>query len=127
MTNAEQTRLMTWRFKVLQRAGEASRNVARTCRHFGISRKTFYKWKRRHAERGAAGLCDRPRAPHRSPRATPREVVSKILYLRQQGAKSLRQRNGSGIQEIASAEPCGAAHTWILLPSWRYRAGHRRG
>jgi transposase InsO family protein len=84
MTNAEQTRLMTWRFKVLQRAGEASRNVARTCRHFGISRKTFYKWKRRHAERGAAGLCDRPRAPHRSPRATPREVVSKILYLRQQ-------------------------------------------
>jgi transposase len=30
-----------------------------------------------------AGLCDRPRTPHRSPRATPREVVSKILYLRQ--------------------------------------------
>jgi hypothetical protein len=28
-------------------------------------------------------LCDRPRTPHRSPRATPREVVSKILYLRQ--------------------------------------------
>ena len=29
------------------------------------------------------GLCDRPRTPHRSPRATAREVVSKILYLRQ--------------------------------------------
>ena len=28
-------------------------------------------------------MCDRPRAPHRSPRATPKEVVSKILYLRQ--------------------------------------------
>jgi hypothetical protein len=28
-------------------------------------------------------LCDRPRAPLRSPRATPKEVVSKILYLRQ--------------------------------------------
>jgi len=26
---------------------------------------------------------DRPRAPHRSPKATPKEVVSKILYLRQ--------------------------------------------
>jgi len=83
MTKAEQTRLTAWRFKVLQRAGEASRNVATTCRHFGISRKTFYKWKRRHQEQGAAGLCDRPRTPHRSPRATPREVVSKIVYLRQ--------------------------------------------
>ena len=79
MTKAEQTRLAAWRFKVLQRAGERARNVAWTCRHFGISRKTFYKWKRRHDEHGAGGLCDRPRTPHRSPRATPREVVSKIL------------------------------------------------
>ena len=83
MTKAEQIRVTTWRFKVLQRAGETPRNVARTCRHFGISRKTFYKWKRRHEEHGAAGLCDRPRTPHRFPQATPREVVSKILYLRQ--------------------------------------------
>jgi transposase InsO family protein len=83
MTKAEQTRLMAWRWKVLQRAGERARNVAHTCRHFGISRKTFYKWKQRHDELGAAGLCDRARTPHRSPRATSREVVSKILYLRQ--------------------------------------------
>ena len=45
MTMAEQTRLWTLRFKVLQRAGVSSRNVARTCRHFGISRQAFYKWK----------------------------------------------------------------------------------
>jgi transposase len=83
MTKAEQTRLRTWRFKVLERSGESSRNVARTCRHFGISRQAFYKWKKRYEEHGEAGLCDRPRTPHRSPRATPREVVSKILYLRQ--------------------------------------------
>jgi hypothetical protein len=30
-----------------------------------------------------AGLCDRPRTPQRSPRATAPAVVSKILYLRQ--------------------------------------------
>jgi transposase InsO family protein len=48
-----------------------------------VSRKTFYKWKRRYEEHGAAGLADRPRAPHRSPQATPRQVVSKILYLRE--------------------------------------------
>ena len=47
-------------------------NVARTCRHFGISRKTFYKWRQRYLQHGDAGLADRARAPHRSPRATPR-------------------------------------------------------
>jgi transposase InsO family protein len=82
MTKGEQTRLMAWRSKVLQQAA-GEQNVARVCRHFGISRKSFYKWKRRHTEHGDAGLCDRPRAPKCSPRATAREVVSKILYLRQ--------------------------------------------
>jgi transposase len=83
MTKTEQTRVTAWRLKILYWAAADTRQVARTCRHFGISRKTFYKWKRRYAEHGAAGLCDRPRCPHRSPRATPAAVVSKILYLRQ--------------------------------------------
>src|SRR5262249_39878235 len=83
MTKAEQTRLTAWRFKIMQQATGHPRNVARTCRHFGISRQAFYKWHKRFKTHGEAGLCDRPRTPHRSPRATPREVVSKILYLRQ--------------------------------------------
>ena len=82
MTKGEQARLMAWRSKVLQQAA-GEQNVARVCRRFGISRKSFYKWKRRHAEQGDAGLCDRPRTPKCSPRATARAVVSKILYLRQ--------------------------------------------
>jgi transposase-like protein len=83
MTKAEQARRLAWRFKVLQQAAARSRNIARTCRHFGISRQAFYRWKRRFAAHGETGLADRPSRPHRSPRATPREVVSKILYLRQ--------------------------------------------
>jgi transposase len=75
---------MTWRWKILQTAIDGSRTVAQTCRYFGISRKTFYKWRRRYAIHGEAGLSDRPRTPQRSPRATPPAVVSKILYLRQQ-------------------------------------------
>ena len=83
MTKTEQIRLKTWRLKVLQYAAERPRNVARTCRHFGISRRAFYKWKQRYDADGEAGLYDRSRTPRHSPRATPREVVSKILYLRQ--------------------------------------------
>lgn len=82
MTKGEQVRVTAWRSRVLQAAVELG-NVAQVCRRFGISRKSFYKWKRRHAEFGDAGLCDRSRTPLRSPRATAREVVSKILYLRQ--------------------------------------------
>jgi len=66
MTKNEQIRLTNWRFKVLQRAGEA-RSVARTCRHHGISRQTFYKWRRRFAEHGVSGLCNRPGRPRPEP------------------------------------------------------------
>src|SRR5690348_4584023 len=84
MTKAEHLRLVTWRFKILQHAAAESRTVAQTCRYFGISRKTFYKWQGRFRSLGEAGLSDRSRMAHGSPKATPAEVVSKILYLRQQ-------------------------------------------
>ena len=82
MTKTEQVRITTWRSKVLQHAA-AIGNVARTCRRFGMSRKSFYKWRRRFLEHGDTGLCDRPRAPRHSPRATAEDVISKTLYLRQ--------------------------------------------
>lgn len=82
MTKGEQARLTAWRLRMLQEAAQDG-NVARVCRRFGISRQAFYKWRRRHAEHGDAGLADRPRTPRRSPRATSRDVISKILYLRQ--------------------------------------------
>ncbi|MGH8223917.1 MAG: helix-turn-helix domain-containing protein [Woeseiaceae bacterium] len=34
--------------------------MAQTCRHFGPSRKAFYKWKARYEAQGEAGLYDRP-------------------------------------------------------------------
>src|SRR5580692_451475 len=82
MTKAEQLRLVTFRSKFLEHAKRID-NIAATCRYFGISREKFYKWRKRFQELGAAGLADRPRAPHHCPHATPRAVVSKVLYLRQ--------------------------------------------
>jgi len=84
MTKAEQVRLVAWRSKFLQHGAGEDRTVAQTCRHFGISRKTYYKWRNRQSTHGAAGLGDRSRVALRYPRATPPAVVSKILYLRQQ-------------------------------------------
>jgi transposase InsO family protein len=84
MTKPEQARLVSWRTKILQYAADGDRTVSQACRYFGISRKTFYKWKQRYAAHGAAGLCDRPRAPLRSPHATAPDIIRKILYLRQE-------------------------------------------
>ena len=116
MTNSEQRRLTNWRLKMLQAAAGAG-NVARTCRYFGISRKTFYKWRQRYQEHGDAGLADRARAPHHSPRATPAEVVSKILYLRQHYhfgpgkiADYLKRFHGVSVA-------CASVHR-ILSPAW---------
>jgi transposase InsO family protein len=70
------------RLAVLRHAEEVSGNVAMTCRYYGISRPTFYKWLSRYRELGADGLVDRSRRPHVSPRATHVDVVGKIIYLR---------------------------------------------
>jgi transposase InsO family protein len=83
MTKDEHSRLVRLRLKLLQMAEASPRGIARACRHFGISRVAFYKWKKRFEEQGEAGLADRPRTPLRSPNATAPEVVSKVLYLRQ--------------------------------------------
>ena len=59
MTKAEQLRQVTFRSKFLEYAKRID-NVAATCRYFGISRPKFYKWRKRFAELGAAGLAAMP-------------------------------------------------------------------
>jgi len=57
----------------LLREAEASGNVAETCRRHGVSRKTFYKWKRRY-DGSLDSLRDRSRRPHHSPRQLSAEL-----------------------------------------------------
>ncbi len=82
MDKVERARQVTWRQNLLRCGTE--RSVAYACRHFGVSRKTFYKWEARFEQHGAAGLCDQARTPKHSPRATSADVVRKLLYLRQE-------------------------------------------
>ncbi len=42
------------RLAVLQYADEISMNVAATCRHYGITRQTFYAWEKRYKSEGEA-------------------------------------------------------------------------
>jgi transposase InsO family protein len=62
---------------------KAGKDVSLTCRHFGISRKTFYKWLNRFDEKNLRLLEDKPRAPQktRQKEITPEEE-SRVVKLR---------------------------------------------
>jgi len=60
-------------------------NAALTCRHFGISRQTFYRWKRRFDPRHIKSLEARPRRPKRVRQPTwSRDLSLAVLHLREQ-------------------------------------------
>jgi transposase InsO family protein len=82
MSTTTQDRQVRRRLAILHHADEVTGNVAMTCRYYGITRQSFYVWKRRYDELGEEGLRDRSRRPKTSPNATHAEVVAKIVYLR---------------------------------------------
>lgn len=70
------------RFEVLfepQRTGET---VADVCRRYGISRDTYYRYRRRYLAEGIEGLEDRPRKPKTSPAQIPTKVELRIVEMR---------------------------------------------
>ena len=68
MTKTEQNRVLAWRLKVLQEGSSEPRKFSQTCRHFGLSRKAFYKWKARYETHGEHGFAG-------TPALTPRDFV----------------------------------------------------
>lgn len=92
--------------------------VAAFCRANGISRQTFYKYRRRYATEGIAGFEERSRAPKRSPRRTPVEVEDEIVRIHKELAgcdteagpatvhyhlaKALRRRRGITVPSEAT-------------------------
>jgi len=58
-------------------------NAAKTCRHFGIPRKSFYKWQRRYDPNNLFSLEDRSKAPidPRKPEITPLQE-ERVIKLR---------------------------------------------
>jgi putative transposase len=57
-------------------------SMTELCDQYGISRKTGYLWFARYQADGRAGLHDRSRRPHHSPRATPEDIVTQLCDAR---------------------------------------------
>ncbi len=74
-----ETGIMDERLRFVVKCLEDEETMTGLCDRFGISRKTGYKWLGRYRELGPEGLCDLPRAPLHHGRATPAEIVERIV------------------------------------------------
>jgi transposase InsO family protein len=63
--------------------------AAQVAEQLGVSRATVYKWLRRHALAGDAGLTDRSSRPQRMPARTPAKLEKRVLAARK------RRRRGA--------------------------------
>ena len=84
-------------------------NVKLACQRLGISRKTFYKWKKRfdQAKGDRTSLLDRSRRPHHPNRQVKKGLQRRILALRKQtrlGPLRIRQLLlNQGMKKVPSA------------------------
>jgi transposase InsO family protein len=91
-------------------AGLKSVSVSGLCAELGVSRQTFYKYRRRFVAEGPAGLAERSRRPHRSPGMIPAEVEDEIVRLRKElpldnGAQTIGYhlaRSGWAVPSVAT-------------------------
>jgi len=62
--------------------GKESKNVSKTCRYFGISRDTYYRWKRNYERFGDDGLVDSKPCPENPSIRVSRDIEEKVIHLR---------------------------------------------
>jgi transposase InsO family protein len=87
--------LVDQRLAVLQEPGWSGRSVSAVCARHGISRETFYGWRRAYEQNGLEGLVPRSRRPAWSPGQLDSAVEDRIVRLRKDhgwGARKIRDQ-----------------------------------
>jgi transposase InsO family protein len=79
MTKAQ--REIKLKLNVLNHA-KTSKNVALTCRRFGISRQSFYTWKTNYEKYGEDGLINKAPIPKSHPATTPPDIQDIVIHMR---------------------------------------------
>lgn len=80
--NQNEKRAQKLRFSWINYALRNKNNITLTCRHFGISRPTYYKWFKRYQNLGKRGLIDLSKEPLFSPKTISPGVKKMIKNLR---------------------------------------------
>ena len=122
---------MTARKEFVVRAQQPGANISALCRQYGISRKTGYKWLRRHAE--DAAIEDRSRTPHNQPRRCSADVENAVLAMRDRyptwGGRKLEVKlRETGLAEVPRPSTITAIlqRHGLIAPRQRYPPATRR-
>jgi len=88
LTSSAKTRLEWFLWKE-----STGKTIAVTCRHFGITPKTYHHWAKRFAEENLRSLEDRPKTPHRKRQKeyTPKQY-ERIVLLRKRFIRYGKQK-----------------------------------
>src|SRR5690349_7610791 len=78
----KESRVVDQREEFIHRWLKMREPVTTLAQHFGVSRKTVYKWIDRFHQGGLPNLVDRSRAPHYVAQAMTPEVAEALLELR---------------------------------------------
>lgn len=70
--------------------GKENGNVSKTCRYFGISRETYYKWKRDYEAKGEKALINSKPCPQNPKLGIPAHIEENIIHLRKNYLGQLR-------------------------------------
>jgi transposase InsO family protein len=113
---------MTWRSVDVQEqrvrfvvaASRREKTFRALCEEFEVSRPTGYVWLRRYQAQGLAGIAERSRRPHLSPRQTGGEWEQQVVKLRQRypdwGARKLQVL----LAQAGVALPASTIHRILL-------------
>lgn len=76
--------VVTFRWNLIQLPEHERITVAEACRRYNVSRKTYYKWKKRFQQEGIDGLKNRSHRPKISPRKTDASTEAEIVEIKAQ-------------------------------------------
>lgn len=93
---------------------EATGNVGKTCRYFGIGRASFYRWRHVYQAEGEAGLINKSSVPHNHHNKTPPEVAEKFCTFGASAAWGRPTSSGSLIAITASIHPTPGSRRYSI-------------
>jgi transposase InsO family protein len=93
------------RLQLLLEAERAGESVASICGRYGISRDTYYRYRRRYLAEGLDGLVDRSKAPLRSPAQIDADLELKICKMRKDHPRWGARRIATELERAGIAPP----------------------
>lgn len=114
------------RLEVLLEAERTGVTVTEMCRRYGISRQTYYRYRRRYLQEGLAGLEDRSRRPLEPANQIPAELELQIVEMRSDRPRWGARRIRTELSRAGVAPPAVSTVHQVLVRNGLVAVAPRR-